>query len=63
MIFDLCNDINFILVFLLGFGIAAGDDHGMREVIRKARWYNLVTGNIYIKSIILPKIIKSKRPP
>ena len=44
LIFDICNDINFILVFLLGYGMAAADDHGMKEVIKKGRWYNLVTG-------------------
>ena len=33
--------INFILVFLLGFGIAASDDHGTSEVVRKGRWFNL----------------------
>ena len=45
LILDLCNDFNFMLVFLLGFGIAAADDHGMKEVVRKGRWYYLVSGN------------------
>ena len=44
LIFDICNDINFILVFLLGYGLAAADDHGLKEVIKNGRWYNLVAG-------------------
>ena len=44
LIFDICNDVNFILVFLLGYGLAAADDHGIKEVIKKGRWYNLVAG-------------------
>ena len=41
---DLCNDINFIIVFLLGFALTAADDEGMREVIQKSRWYNFIIG-------------------
>ena len=44
LIFDVCNDVNFLLVFLLGYGIAAGDNHGMKEVIRDRRWHNLIIG-------------------
>ena len=52
LIFDICNDINFILVFLLGYGMAAADDHGMKEVIKKGRWYNLVAGIlVYVYNI------------
>ena len=31
---DLCNDFKFIFIFVLGFGIMAADDHGMKEVVR-----------------------------
>ena len=41
---DLCNDVKFIFIFVIGYGMAAADDHGMKEVIRKGRWYNLVIG-------------------
>ena len=41
---DLCNDINFIVVFFLGYAVSAADDDGMREVIQKGRWYNLIIG-------------------
>ena len=41
---DLCNDINYIIVFVIGFGITVADEHGMKEVIKKGRWYNLVIG-------------------
>jgi len=36
--------INYITVFLLGFGITVADEHGMKEVIKKGRWFNLVIG-------------------
>ena len=41
---DLCNDVKFIFIFVIGYGIAAADEHGMKEVIRKGRWYNLIIG-------------------
>ena len=44
IIFDLCNDIKFIFIFVIGYGITAADDHGMKEVISKGRWYNFVIG-------------------
>ena len=42
---DLCNDVKYIFIFLIGFGITAADDQGMKEVIRKGRWYYLCLGN------------------
>ena len=47
IIFDLCNDIQFIFIFVIGFGITAADEHGMKEVIRKGRWYYLASGKFY----------------
>ena len=44
--FDLCNDIKFIFIFMIGYGITAADDQGMKEVIRKGRWFYLCLGNI-----------------
>ena len=41
---DICNDIKFIFIFVLGFGITAADEHGMKDVIRKGRWFNLIIG-------------------
>ena len=41
---DLCNDINFIQIFILGYGLTAADDQGMGEIIKKSRWYNLTVG-------------------
>ena len=41
---DLCNDFKFIFIFVLGFGIMAADDHGMKEVVRTSRWYNFIGG-------------------
>ena len=49
---DLCNDLNYIIIFVIGFGITAADEHGMKEVIKKGRWYNLVVGNLYFYYII-----------
>ena len=46
---DLCNDVKFIFIFVIGYGMAAADDHGMKEVIRKGRWYNLVIGEGIVK--------------
>ena len=43
---DLCNDIKFIFIFMIGYGITAADDQGMKEVIRKGRWFYLCLGNI-----------------
>ena len=43
---DLCNDLNFLLVFLLGFALTAADDEGMKEVIERGRWYNFIIGRI-----------------
>ena len=41
---DICNQMNYITIFLLGFGLTAVDEHGMKEVIRRGRWFNLVIG-------------------
>ena len=46
MFVDLCNDLNFLLVFLLGYAVAAADDEGMKEVIERGRWYNFIIGRI-----------------
>ena len=46
---DLCNDVKFIFIFVIGYGMAAADDQGMKEVIRKGRWYNLVIGEGIVK--------------
>ena len=43
---DLCNDFKFIFIFVLGFGIMAADDHGMKEVVRTSRWYNLYSAHL-----------------
>ena len=40
---DLCNDLNYIIIFVIGFGLTAADDH-MKDVIRRGRWFNLVIG-------------------
>ena len=47
---DLCNDLNFILIFILGYALTVADDQGMGEVIKKSRWYNLTTGITRIQS-------------
>ena len=49
---DLCNDIKFIFIFMLGYGITAADDQGMKEVIRKGRWYYLCFGNMSIEIVV-----------
>ena len=41
---DLCNDLNYIIIFVIGFGITAADEHGMKEVIKRGRWFNLIIG-------------------
>ena len=41
---DLCNDVKYIFIFVIGFGITAADDQGMREVIRRGRWFYLFLG-------------------
>ena len=53
---DLCNDINFIINFVLGYSLAAADDQGLGGVIKRSRWYNLVIGNEK-----RPTLIKLKR--
>ena len=45
---DICNDVKFIFIFVIGFGIAAADDHGMKEVIKKGRWWNLIIGTLIL---------------
>ena len=44
MFLDICNDIKFIFIFVLGYGITAADEFGMKEIIRKSRWFNFVIG-------------------
>ena len=46
IIFDLCNDIKFIFIFMIGYGIIAADDQGTKEVIGRGRWFYLCLGNI-----------------
>lgn len=57
---DLCNDVKFIFIFVIGYGMAAADEHGMKEVIRKGRWYNLVIGERKL-SITNPNPAKNKK--
>ena len=45
---DICNDLNYIIVFLVGYGLAATDDHGMKKVIKKGRWWNLILGTLIL---------------
>ena len=44
---DLCNDLNYIIIFVVGFGITAADEHGMKEIIKRGRWFNLIIGNSF----------------
>ena len=44
MFLDICNDFKFIFIFVLGFGITAADEFGMKEIIRKSRWFNFIIG-------------------
>merc|ERR1711953_1270983 len=54
---DICNDFKFIFVFVLGYGITAADEHGMKEVIRRSRWYNFLGGTLILASYsVLPVI-------
>ena len=43
-LFDNCNDIKFIFIFVLGYGITAADEFGMKEVIKRGRWFNFIIG-------------------
>ena len=45
LVMDLCNDLKFIFIFVLGYGITAADEHGMEEVVRRGRWLYLAAGN------------------
>ena len=45
IIFDVCNDFKFLFIFIFGYGLQAGDEHGMKSIIRKGRWYYLIIGN------------------
>ena len=49
---DLCNDVKYIFIFVIGFGITAADDQGMKEIIRKGRWYYLCFGNMSMQIIV-----------
>ena len=44
LVFDICNDFKFLFIFIIGYGLQAADDHGMKNVIKKGRWYNLIIG-------------------
>ena len=45
LVMDLCNDLKFIFIFVLGFGITAADEHGMEQVVRRGRWHYLAAGD------------------
>ena len=52
---DICNDIKFIFIFVMGFGLAAADEHDLKNVIKKGRWFNLVIGkSVYLCHVIFP---------
>ena len=50
---DLCNDLNYITIFVIGFGITAADEHGMKEVIKRGRWFNLIIGKSNIRNVVI----------
>jgi len=43
---DLCNQVNYVIIFVIGFAITVADEHGMKEVIRRGRWFNLIIGSL-----------------
>ena len=62
---DLCNDLNYILCFLLGFFLTAADEAGMKEIIRSAMWINLIVGKtvlFFIESELDMAGISSSKP-
>ena len=59
---DFCNQLNYITIFLLGFGLTAADDHGMKEVIKRGRWFNLIIGKLYTnQSIVIITLLSRHR--
>ena len=56
-VFDICNDFKFLFIFIIGYGLQAADEHGMKDVIKKGRWYNFITGKeINLLSLFNPII-------
>jgi len=51
-LFDHCNNIKFIFIFVIGFGITAADDYCMRDIIKKGRWFYFIIGilNLFLYS-------------
>ena len=44
---DWFNHINFGFIFFLGFAITAAEEHGLGDVMHRARWYYLVAGSLF----------------
>ena len=41
---DWCNNIKFIFIFMFGYGITLADENGIKEVLKRGRWYYLIIG-------------------
>ena len=46
--YDFCNDVKYIFVFILGYALTAADGHGIKEVIKKGKWWYFVSGTIVL---------------
>ena len=45
-LYDMCNNVKYTLIFLMGYAIMQADEQGMEDVIRKSRWYNFIIGKL-----------------
>ena len=44
LVIDWANNFNYTFIFLFGYAITAADQAGMKEVIKKGRWFYLAFG-------------------
>ena len=47
LVIDWPNNFNYIFIFLLGYAITAADQSGIKEVLKKGRWFYLGLGLIF----------------
>ena len=44
---DWPNNFNYFFIFVFGYGIAAAEEHGLKDLLQQGRWFYLVAGCVF----------------
>ena len=44
---DWPNNFNYTFIFVFGYGIAAAEEHGLKDLLQRGQWFYLVAGCVF----------------